>query len=496
MSSYSESSGNRSWQAIGNGRGRGGPRGIRGSFQGLGGRTARGSLSKGISAQSSSPEPALGSLLSTLSQTDFNKAARKYESDSLITDCVTVTSYNWLNRAKPTIVVPGKPAKWTPLLEPRQLKLDDGEYFRDINAAHHPEHPMEPTVLAVLAQSAHDARGNDVVACGSTLGNLLRFIRGEDKQFRLLVELVEGTVFFVRRENTPREIIPDVKGYGHSFPEAYTTWDADVKGSVSHQRIISYRFGGLGFLVRFEGDGHILGEGEDEKGSALGPSEATEGIVKGEVDGLVAALDQSRVTAVVPSAGSKLAVSSAGTLINQERIFDLKTRSIRRKEVATFEDTFADQLPRLWVAQIPKFILAYHDRGTFEDITVKDARKDVKAWEREHVDVLSRFAALIHRTIDLAKSRPDGKLELRHRTVGTLEIREQLEDAGDALSDTVRGLWARERVITDDVVKRALLDEDSGPDYDEDKFGWDEGSEPDFTACSADDCGYCGRCSY
>lgn len=33
----------------------------------------------------------------------------KYESDSRITDCVTVTSYNWLDRVKPTIVVPGKP---------------------------------------------------------------------------------------------------------------------------------------------------------------------------------------------------------------------------------------------------------------------------------------------------------------------------------------------------------------------------------------------------
>lgn len=82
---------------------------MRGSFQGLGGRTDRGNLWKGISAQPPSPEPALGPLLSTLSRNDFNNTARKYESDSLITDCVTVTSYNWLDRARPTIVVPGKP---------------------------------------------------------------------------------------------------------------------------------------------------------------------------------------------------------------------------------------------------------------------------------------------------------------------------------------------------------------------------------------------------
>lgn len=354
---------------------------------------------------------------------------------------------------------------------------------------------MEPTILAVLAQNAHDVGASDVVACGSTLGNLLRFIRGEDKQFRFLVELIEGAVFFIRRENTPHELIPDVKGYGHSFPEAYTTWDAEVKGSVSHQRVLSYRFGGLGFLVRFAGDGYI--EGEDEKGSYIGISKATEGNAKDAVDGLAVALDQSRVAAIAPSTSSELMVSSVGRLINQERIFDLKTRSIRRKEAATFEDTFAEQLPRLWVSQVPKFILAYHDRGIFEDITVKDAREDVKSWERDQADVLSRLAALIHHIVDLVKSRPDGKLELRHVKVGSLEVREQLADAGDALSDAARVLWAKERGTYDGVAsERDDLDYGQDDDDDEDAFGWDERSEPDFTACSADDCGYCGRCSY
>ncbi|KAG6363794.1 hypothetical protein INS49_008897 [Diaporthe citri] len=348
---------------------------------------------------------------------------------------MTVTSYNWLDRAKPTIVVPGKPAKWTPLVEPRQLKPDDGQYFRDPNAAHHPKHPMEPTVLAVLAQNTRDI---DVVACGSTLGNLLRFIRGEDKLFRFLVELVEGAVFFVRRENTPHELIPDVKGYGHSFPEAYTTWELDVKGSVSHQRVLSYRFGGLSFLVRFEGDGYILAESKDEKDGHAMSFQATEGKPKGAVERSAVALDQSRVTASAPSAASELTMSPAGKLVDQEHIFDLKTRSIRRKEAATFEDTFADQLPRLWVSQVPNFILAYHDRGKFEDITVKDAQKDVKAWERGQARVLSRLAALIHHIVGLVKSRPDGKLELRHARAGSLEVREQLEDAGDALSDAVK----------------------------------------------------------
>lgn len=358
---------------------------------------------------------------------------------------------------------------------------------------------MEPTVLAVLAQNAHYAGQNDVVACGSTLGNLLKFIRGEDKRFRFLVELVEGTVFFIRRENTPHELIPDVRGYGHSFPEAYTTWDADVKGSVSHQRVLSYRFGGLRFLMRFEGDGYVVAEGEDDNGSNTETLQATEANPTRAADGLAAMLDQSRVTACIPSHSLELTVSCAGNLVDQECIFDLKTRSIRKKQVATIEDTFADQLPRLWVSQVPKFILAYHDRGKFEDITVRDARKDVKIWEKEQADVLSRLAALIHHIIALVKSRPDGKLELRHVEVGKLEIREQLPDAGQALSDAVRVLWAKERGMADGVAgEREDLDHEYEQDFDDDGdvFDWDERSEPDFTACSADHCGYCGRCSY
>lgn len=208
------------------------------------------------------------------------------------------------------------------------------------------------------------ARRTDVFACGSTLGNLLRFIRGEDRHFRMLVELVGETVFFIRRENSPRELIPDVKGYGHAFPEAYTTWEPVVRGSSSHQRVISYRFGGLRFLARSEGDGYI-GGGEDEPcgdGDSPRPSVSHEFEEHNTFDELAAALTGHRVTLAAPEGKiKKLEVLHAGDFVEQEHIFELKTRSVKRKEADTFEDTFGDQLPRLWVAQIPKFVLAYRE---------------------------------------------------------------------------------------------------------------------------------------
>lgn len=267
---------------------------------------------------------------------------------------------------------PGKPAKWTPLPEPRQLEPDDGEYFRDPNAAHFPDHPIEPAVVAVLATDPGLAGRADVFACGSTLGNLLRFVRGEDQPFRMLVERAGPTVFLVRRGNGPREVIPDVRGYGHAFPEAYTTWEPAVRGSVTHQRVISYRFGGFRFLVRFEGDGYMVGEEKDEAGGAGGAGGAgsrercvpPEREVNDMLDELSTALAGNHVTPTAPDEETKgLKVLRAGDLVEQDHIFELKTRSVKRKEADTFEDTFGDQLPRLWVAQIPKFVLAYRESG-------------------------------------------------------------------------------------------------------------------------------------
>lgn len=333
----------------------------------------------------------------------------------------------------------------------------------------------------------------DVVACGSTIGNLLRFVRGENKPFRMLVELVGGTLFLIRRENTPRELIPDVTGFGHTFPEAYTTWDAVVRGSTSHQRVLSYRFGGLDFLVRFQCDGYMVGEEDsDDNHEPPKPTRLDEGET---IIDLAAALGGSHVTAAAPGNGNKdVTVIQGGSLVQQESIFELKTRSFRKKEAGMLEDTFGDQLPRLWVSQIPKLILAYHKHGTFEDINVRDARSDVNGWESNHVADLSRLAAVIHHIINLVTTRPDNKLELRYNQVGILEVRGQLEEAGDALSVSVRRQWTE----TDTASREAspISQEYQSTSEGSSILTWEDEVEPDYTACSAEDCGYCGRCSY
>jgi hypothetical protein len=341
---------------------------------------------------------------------------------------------------------------------------------------------MEPAIVAALKESP-DSCGSarvDLVACSSTLGNLLRFVRGEDKPFRMLVERVGKTVFFVRREKSPTEKILGVRGFGHTFPEAYTTWDSDVKTSTSHQRVLRYSFGGLQCFVRFEADGYIPGEPTNPR------AKSTKARVNSPIssDDLLASLNSATLSGEISSSSGGLQVKEEGRRVPQDQVFDLKTRSYRKKD----QDTTNEELPRLWIAQIHNFILAHHHDGLFDDIEIKAVRQRVLAWEKSNAEVLSRLAALIHRIRDMVCEVASGKLEVCHMSdnTGILQIRQQLPGAGDALSSEVVARW----MATQDEFDSDLSDSD------ESSVGgvnWNDAGD-DFTACSAA-CDYCGRCS-
>ncbi|KAH7625205.1 hypothetical protein B0T09DRAFT_394048, partial [Sordaria sp. MPI-SDFR-AT-0083] len=387
---------------------------------------------KQTSSTPTTPPPPLGPLLKSLRVNDLDDDPDNQHS-ATIQGCEVVASYNWLdtNLSNPTILIPGKPPLWSPPPgQPPQLREDSGTYHRDRNAARYPSHPLEPALVSYLRSNTNTTKPSistsaspipspdkiDIVACSSTLGNLLRFVRGQDKTFRILVEKVENTVFFVRRENSPTETIPD--------------------GSSSHQRVVRYRFGGMGMLVRFEADGYV------RDGSGKGGEDGEAGKVKKDggdedVDALLSGLklsSDSTTTSSSGNTGTKTSSSSPAltikerpnSLVPQSQIFDLKTRSIRARGV---KDTLSEELPRLWISQIPRFILAYHTRGLFrkEDTEIKDVREDVKRWEKEQKDALGKLVGLLKRIREVIEDIEGGKMELVHRedAVGVLEVREQ-----------------------------------------------------------------------
>jgi hypothetical protein len=345
----------------------------------------------------------------------------------------------------------------------------------------------------------------------------------------MLAYKLHNTVFLVRRENSPTELIPDVRGYGHAFPKANTAWEADVKGSASHQRLVRYDFGGLDLVVRFGADGYIK-----PAGPATPPSLTT---IPATLSDLTSSLStttitpqlsaQTNNTSPTPTSNTlqstlppSLTIQEAGTLTPSTALFDLKTRSIHTRHR---KDHLAEDLPRLWVSQIPNFILAFHTSGLFktEDTEIRDVRGDVARWEQECRSELGRLAALLHwvrRQVDTVNRATGGTsscdsgeevIEICHCLVGgagqgVLEVRRPGGDITAVVSERVRERWVkagrrggigREEdgdTVGDDGKSGARDSREKGADAGKgvggrtgdkiDEVQWEE-SDEDFTAC-------------
>lgn len=385
--------------------------------------------------------PPLGPLLQELSEVNLLAATQVQSSrdeTAEITNCKYAASFNWLDEDEPTILVPGMPPAWTPLDEPRKLEEDKGNYFRDPNAARFPIYPLEPAVRTILSENESlETQKIDLFACTSTMGSLLRFVRRVNRPFRFFVEVVGNTVFFIRHENSPTELISGVKGYGHTFPEAYTTWDADVKGSASHQRLLRYNFAGLDCIIRFECDGYL---GSKVPGGVKMLATTSDQQKAKEKDDVASILDGMKISSS-PRGGEghsgPLQIKKAGQKIPQDAVFDLKTRGGWRKDLTVLED----ELPRYWIAQIPHFILARHNAGVFNNINVQHIAEDVKKWQQESQTDIRRLSWLLHKITAVAKARKDGKLEVRCKSLEALELREQDTDKHNVLPSELKLRW-------------------------------------------------------
>lgn len=275
----------------------------------------------------------------------------------------------------------------------------------------------------------------DVFGCGNTIGSLLSFAGDEERTFRFGVEYIGSSLFLVRKTNSPKETIDDVRGYGHSFPEAYTVWERDVKGSASHQRIIKYDFAGLKCFVRSESDGYLPDLVDHEESTSDEKYEKLEDFSSNTNQLLALALGLQ-----TPSTSSNLTLQRAGKPIPQQALFDLKTRAIKSKRPGGI--SVDDFLHRLWVNQTPNFILAFHTYGRFEqrDIHIIDVRQKVVEWEAKNKTRLSKLGALLHKLIDVAKENGRSRFEVRRIGKGPLQIWSEAP-RWSALPPELKTLW-------------------------------------------------------
>lgn len=321
----------------------------------------------------------------------------------------------------------------------------------------------------------------DVVACASTLGNLMRFARSAEATFRFDVELVGNTLFIIR--NSKSDLIPNVYGYGHSFLDTFTKYASEVGESKSHQRIVSYQFGGLKCLVRFECDGFdvALDERHTSNPPLYGPAVSR------------------------PSSRDSASQSSAGKLVAQESLIEIKTRSQVRGPI-----DMAEHLPRLWVRQIPNVVLSYHNRGVFDEARETNVSDDILEWERDNQPQLKLFASALNQLIVEVRNAGRLRLEVYREGTGPLQLRKQCGlRQRSALPDKWRTRWTGEADLNSD----QSSDEEASDSSDslryptihgprvavdpEDNDGGNNTKEAavfDYEACGVY-CGFCGHCT-
>ena len=107
----------------------------------------------------------------------------------------------------------------------------------------------------------------------------------------------------------------------------------------------------------------------------------------------------------------------------------------------------SDIYPVLWLKQIPNFIIAYHDRGKFDDVPKKDVSAEIKKWEAAHANELRKFVILIRKIVEYTREMAGTKLEVYRPPVSgllaedELQIREQADGGVNILPSDLKEEW-------------------------------------------------------
>jgi hypothetical protein len=383
----------------------------------------------------------------------------------------------------PTIHIPGIPPTWHPRKHSWSVKYDRGDFFRDVNAANFPTHPLAPVITSIKYLAPEKASQIDILACSSTLGHLMRMARGEERGFSFEIARLDSTVVFLRKDGDPTTLIPDVKGYGHEFLKNYTRWEDKTDGIVgegaSHQRIVMYDFGGMKIACRAQVDGYCPEDYVKERTSS-------------EEELMKISLTQAEPATI----DEEFSIVQQGRRVPQNTILDVKTRSSK----IVFD--MNEILPRLWLLGISKFVLAYHTFGVFDDVEVKDISEDIQEWEAVNEAIITKFGYLLKEIMGFVSLQKKDWLGVLARKEGSdnLEIEEHSEENVGIVSKELKDRWVGQVADDDEYFG---YDSPGGYDSDyeshfqaRDYYGSSDDEVKDFAACSADDCGYCGRCMY
>ncbi|KAF8417924.1 geranylgeranyl pyrophosphate synthetase [Tirmania nivea] len=364
-----------------------------------------------------------------------------------------LSSYNWseLKSGKlsnSTIIVPGCPSSWEPPALPKAVRPDHGLVFVDQNAYQHPNIPLEPLLQALyITKPSFDLNKVQIITDRNNLRKLFEVVCGEKhRDFEIAVEIVNNTALFTRLEQCTSELIgrQEFRGYGHEFEKEFTKYPSSVNGSTGHHRIVSYSFGGLNMVVRFEADG-ALPPARNPVGITKGTPARSSGLILPDLSSLSLEGRPPRTTPAssghgTPASTSRLAVMKAGELVPQDRILEIKTRAEHRAI------GIPECMPQLWFSDTRNLFIGLHNRGTFRTINKYQVdEKMTSQWEKLHERQLGQLVDLLGKIIAIAKGST-GRTKVRG-VQGRVTLEEWQATHGPAarltrLPEDLRALWS------------------------------------------------------
>ncbi|KAK4108939.1 hypothetical protein N656DRAFT_717007 [Canariomyces notabilis] len=175
-----------------------------------------------------------------------------------ISDHCDLASFNKVSSTG--IAVPGCPPRFTPLSEPLVLECDANNKSLCFEFPRY-THPFEPLFrsVAVMSPDVNIFESADIVSNASNLRKLFHILAHKSMRAeRYDVEMRGNTLLLSRWNEDPS--LNDSLGHGAGFERKTCRYPADdeeiLRRSLSHHRVVAYRFGGLRCVVQSEVDAY------------------------------------------------------------------------------------------------------------------------------------------------------------------------------------------------------------------------------------------------
>ncbi|KAH8109765.1 hypothetical protein DFH11DRAFT_1515202 [Phellopilus nigrolimitatus] len=342
-----------------------------------------------------------------------------------------LASYNWTDEKSPTILVPGCPPIWQNKPTPFKVPRDDGTSFVDQNRHRVPKHPLLPLVVAVdYLNPTFDFSSIDIVTDRNNLRKLLRWVGdGIERDFRIDLQLAgASTVLFTRCDLQPLEFDSGRLGYGRNFEKYTTKLLAGCEKSTGHHRVITYDYGGLTLMLRFEVDAclHFDSETQTRQDSGL----YKRPIKSVDPDDLASALENLSI-----GPDNKVNVIPAGILVAQSSLIEMTTRNGKHLQNGI---DWQEYFPQLFISQTPHHYLGVHESGQFRRVEAHALKDDVlSGQQRTQQKAYDKLRALLEKIREMVIARGEkGRLSLVYRiATRKLEVFER-ESMASCLPDS------------------------------------------------------------